>query len=490
MWTLLLQIVYVVAGLMVVIHAFIQLDLLRAVRRTPRHPPVTPIDDTSAPFVLVQLPVYNEPTVVVRLLEAVSGQDYPVDRWRIQVLDDSTDCTPELVAAWIIRSSAPVAVDHLRRDHRLGFKAGALDEGLTQAFRQGLTPDLVAILDADFMPDAGFLRRAAGGFRETDVGVVQGRWGHDNAEESWLTRSQAMMLDAHFSVEQAGRQSIGCFRAFNGSAGLIRVAALESAGGWRPTTITEDLDLSIRLQLQGWRIRFDETLVVPAELPAEVGALRVQQHRWMRGVAQNARTHLMSARTVRGRTRSHLTWQLLESGTFVAMAACLLLAGPMTLAVGRGTAHRLVAANLPLLCGFLAMAPVYFHASINRVPGVAARLWHYAQFVSFSAAQTLPNAVAVCAGWLAGAGEFERTQKSGDGPIVRTRFRIRARTVIESVLAAVVVAGSGFALAMFPSQALFLWPVAGWVLGSACLLFSILRRRVVGTRPAPPIDSD
>ncbi|RME55355.1 MAG: glycosyltransferase, partial [Caldilineae bacterium] len=257
--------------------------------RRPALPPRPPADD-SLPPVTVQLPVYNEQHVVLRLLDACARLDYPRDRLQIQVLDDSTDQTTALVQAraayWRERG---VDVTVLHRADRTGFKAGALAEALPQA-----KGELVAIFDADFQPPAHFLRRIAPLFIEPGaerLGFVQARWGHLNADYSALTRCQALALDGHFAVEQAARQQAGYPFGFNGSAGVWRRACIEdpAVGGWQADTLCEDLDLSYRAQLAGWRPRYLDDLEAPAEIPPQLLAFKRQQFRWAKGSIQTLR---------------------------------------------------------------------------------------------------------------------------------------------------------------------------------------------------------
>ena len=241
--------------------------------------------DQILPLVTVQLPIYNELYVAERIIEAVSKFDYPVDRLQIQVLDDSTDETALIVASAVERVAARgLRIDHVRRAERTGYKAGALAEGMKTA-----DGEYIAIFDADFVPPSDFLRRAIVHFDATDVAFVQARWGHVNRDYSWLTRLQALAIDGHFLVEQAGRGTAGYWFNFNGTAGVWRAEAIADAGGWKADTLTEDLDLSYRAHLRGWTARFVEDIVVPAEIPAQLTGFRRQQHRWARGSIECAR---------------------------------------------------------------------------------------------------------------------------------------------------------------------------------------------------------
>jgi len=237
------------------------------------------------PRVTVQLPLYNEPLVAERLIEAACRLDYPPERLELQVLDDSTDGTSQIVARAVARQRARgIDITHRRRDTRAGFKAGALDAGLAVA-----RGELIAVFDADFVPRPDFLRNLVDRFTDPRVGMVQARWGHLNQEHSALTRVQALLLDGHFVIEHTARHRSGRFFNFNGTAGIWRRAAIEDAGGWQADTLTEDLDLSYRAQLRGWRFVFLPDEVAPAELPVELGAFKSQQHRWAKGSIQTAR---------------------------------------------------------------------------------------------------------------------------------------------------------------------------------------------------------
>ena len=216
-------------------------------------------------------------------LKTVSKFDYPREKLEIQVLDDSTDETVEIVAKWVeYGQQKGLDIQHIRRTDRAGFKAGALQHGLELA-----NGDLVAIFDADFMPQQDFLKKTVAYFQDPEIGVVQTRWGHLNQDYSLLTRVQAFGLDAHFTVEQSGRSQAGSFINFNGTAGVWRKKCIVDAGGWSADTLTEDLDLSYRAQLKGWKFKYLQDVVAPAELPVIMSAIKSQQYRWNKGAAEN-----------------------------------------------------------------------------------------------------------------------------------------------------------------------------------------------------------
>ncbi|MCC7416475.1 MAG: glycosyltransferase family 2 protein [Acidobacteria bacterium] len=246
----------------------------------PPGPPPDPL-----PTVTIQLPLFNEMYVADRLIDAVCRIDYPHDRFEIQVLDDSTDETRSIASLAVQRwAEQGIDIKYIHRRDRRGFKAGALEEGLRAA-----RGEFVGIFDADFIPAPDFLRRLMPHFSDPRVGLVQARWEHINADYSLLTRIQAILLDGHFVLEHGARHRSGRFFNFNGTAGVWRRLAIEEAGGWQHDTLTEDLDLSYRAQLRGWRFVFVPDLVAPAEVPVEMNAFKSQQHRWAKGSIQTCR---------------------------------------------------------------------------------------------------------------------------------------------------------------------------------------------------------
>lgn len=237
------------------------------------------------PAVTVQLPMYNEPKVGRRAINAACRLDYPRHLLQIQVLDDSTDGSAEWNEQRCRRwSRLGVNVQYVRRTNRHGFKAGALEAGLASA-----TGQFIAIFDADFVVPPNFLRRTIHYFTDESVGMVQARWSHLNRNDSLLTRCQAIFLDGHFLIEHTARNRARRWINFNGTAGIWRRRAIESAGGWQHDTLTEDVDLSYRAQLAGWRFVFLPRLACPAELPPEIEAFKSQQHRWTKGSVQTAK---------------------------------------------------------------------------------------------------------------------------------------------------------------------------------------------------------
>ncbi|ACD83577.1 cellulose synthase family protein [Candidatus Methylacidiphilum infernorum] len=242
------------------------------------------------PEVTIQLPIYNEKSVVERLLHAVCKIDYPKNKMEIQIIDDSTDETTAIISKWVCEyQKKGFDIYQLRRGTREGFKAGGLQYGLERS-----KGEFIAIFDADFLPPPSFLKETLPYFRSRDVGMVQARWGYLNRQASLLTRCQALFLDGHFLLEQPVRYKYNLFFNFNGTAGIWRKKCIIDAGGWEGDTLTEDLDLSYRAQFKGWKFVYTPQMVVPSELPSPIVAFRTQQHRWAKGAIQTAKKHLFS----------------------------------------------------------------------------------------------------------------------------------------------------------------------------------------------------
>lgn len=263
------------------IHKYFLLRVYNKYKKQPLSPPPLPAE---WPMVCIQLPVFNEKYVIKRLLKSVISLEYPKEKLHIQILDDSTDATSALIARFteVLRSQG-YFIDHIRRNKRRGFKAGALAYGLERT-----AADYIAIFDADFFPQPDFLKKTIPHLLMEGIGMVQARWGHANRNFSLLTRIQAILLDAHFEIEHLARNRTGRFFNFNGTAGVWRKKAILDAGGWQHDTLTEDLDLSYRAQLAGWKFLYLPDVIAPAELPAEINAYKNQQHRWAKGSVQTA----------------------------------------------------------------------------------------------------------------------------------------------------------------------------------------------------------
>ncbi len=324
--------IYTLALLGIFFYSLAQLNLLfnyLKFRKTKKTGPLWDLKNPAeTPYVTIQLPLYNEAYVVERLLENIALIDYPKDKLEIQVLDDSTDESVHDNATQIAQlQSSGLDIVHIRRSNREGYKAGALKEGL--AIAKG---EFIAIFDADFLPQTDWLQKTVPHFAQAEIGVVQTRWGHLNRDYSILTKIQAFALDAHFTLEQVGRNSKGHFINFNGTAGIWRKDCIIDAGNWEGDTLTEDLDLSYRAQLNGWKFKYLEAVETPAELPMVISAARSQQFRWNKGGAENFRK---SARKVLGakklpfKTKFHGFMHLLNSSMFLFVFTVALLSIPM-----------------------------------------------------------------------------------------------------------------------------------------------------------------
>jgi cellulose synthase/poly-beta-1,6-N-acetylglucosamine synthase-like glycosyltransferase len=285
-------------------------------------------DPNEIPLVTIQLPLYNEKYVVERLLTTIAKLQYPKDKLEIQVLDDSTDDsvieTKKLVEDL---HESGLDIKHITRTNRVGFKAGALKEGLFTA-----KGEFIVIFDADFVPQPEWLYQTIPYFKEASVGVVQTRWGHLNRNYSILTKIQAFALDAHFTLEQVGRNSQSHFINFNGTAGAWRKKCIIDAGNWESDTLTEDLDLSYRAQMKNWKFKYLENIETPAELPVIISAARSQQFRWNKGGAENFRKmnlRVITSQTIPLKTKFHAIVHLLNSSMFLAIFTMAILSIPI-----------------------------------------------------------------------------------------------------------------------------------------------------------------
>jgi len=380
--------------------------------------PKAKLEESEWPRVAVQLPIYNEKFVVNRLLDAIAALDYPKDKLIIQVLDDSTDETTDLVAAKVLTLlNDGFSIQHLHRKDRIGFKAGALKEGLRQ-----LETEFIAIFDADFVPKKSFLKDTMPYFSNSSYGVIQTRWGHLNQGDGFLTQLQAIQLNVHFTVEQYGRYLGSWFLQFNGTAGIWRKQAIEEAGGWEADTLTEDLDLSFRAQLKGWKILYLEQVEAPAELPTDILGLKSQQFRWMKGGAETARKILKTflSSDVAISTKIVGAFHLLASTLFVT----ILLLGISS--VGMLIFWEQIQFSLQyysfFLISFFAILLIYLTVNVFIIKDsgpwavrLVKFLFYFPWFLAMSMGLAFHNAWAVIEGWLGMKSPFIRTPKLGLG---------------------------------------------------------------------------
>lgn len=409
---LILLVVYGLLLAFIFSYSVVQLSLVLAYRRRKRRgAPAAELSPTHLPFVTVQLPVYNERYVVERLIDAVAQLDYPPDRLEIQVLDDGNDASVELAAARIVYWQAKgINIVHIRRPERSGFKAGALAYGTDRA-----TGEFIAVFDADFVPKRDFLRNTLPLFSHERIGMVQTRWGHLNENYSLLTRLQAFGLNAHFTVEQAGRNALKHFINFNGTGGVWRKSCILDAGGWQPDTLTEDLDLSYRAQMKGWEFIFTEAVEAPAELPAEMNAVKSQQFRWTKGAAECAVKHLpdlLRRADIPISTRLHAFFHLMNSSVFVVILLAALLSVPVLWVRVNREQFDLLFNLASLFLVSLAILVVFYRVASKQFGmGLAAFIRDFPLFLSVYMGLSLHNALAVFQAWRRRRTPFIRTPK-------------------------------------------------------------------------------
>jgi cellulose synthase/poly-beta-1,6-N-acetylglucosamine synthase-like glycosyltransferase len=397
------------------------------------------------PFVTIQLPIFNEKYVVERLVDTVTAFDYPMDRMEIHILDDSTDDTLDISRAKKEQyQQLGYNISVITRKKRVGFKAGALKNGMK--FAKG---DFIAIFDADFLPSSSFLKDVLPSFNDKEVGVVQTRWDHINQDYSLLTQLQAFQLNVHFTIEQKGREKADFLLQFNGTAGVWRKETIESAGGWEADTLTEDLDLSYRAQLKGWKIKFLVEVLSPAELPAEIHGLKSQQHRWMKGGAETAKKLLPTiwSSHLPFRQKVHASTHLLSSSVFLFVFILGLFSVPLIFLLNNQSINMSYLSAF--LVGLLSLIFVYYVANVqtawhegSKLKKLVKFLLIFPVFLSLSMGLSLHNSIAVLQGFRGKKSAFIRTPKYGIKSIrdtfTKTKYldsRISGITIAEGLLA-------------------------------------------------------
>lgn len=370
------------------------------------------VPDHALPHVTVQLPLYNEATVVERLLDAAGTIDYPRDRLEIQVLDDSNDETRQIARAKVEQLRARgLDMVYVRRPNRVGYKAGALEYGLHRA-----KGELIAIFDADFVPQPRFLRDVVGHFQNPEVGMVQTRWGHLNRHHSLLTSIQALMLDGHHMVENRARFGSGCYFNFSGTGGIWRRAAIESAGGWQHDTLTEDLDLSYRAQLAGWRFVYRPDVLTPAEVPEDMSAFRAQQFRWAKGTVQTARKLFkrVFGANLRFSQKVEAFFHLTPHFAYPLMLSLSVLLLPALILMPATDVRTMLLIDLPLCVGATGSLATFYavaeHAQGRSLWGAMRRL---PALIALGAGLAPHLTRAVFEALRSMSGEFVRTPKKG-----------------------------------------------------------------------------
>ncbi|TYB78137.1 glycosyltransferase [Bizionia saleffrena] len=421
-------VIYSIALLLIFMYALAQLNLLfnyiSAKKKQTKSPKLNLSNPDEVPFVTIQLPVFNELYVMERLLKNIALIDYPKDKLEIQVLDDSTDETVASTALRIqILKDQGLDISHITRTSRHGFKAGALKEGLTIA-----KGELIAIFDADFLPKKDWLKRTIPYFKDADIGVVQTRWAHLNRNYSILTKIQAFALDAHFTLEQVGRNSKGHFINFNGTAGVWRKTCIIDAGNWEGDTLTEDLDLSYRAQLKNWKFKYLENVETLAELPVVISAARSQQFRWNKGGAENFRKMMwkvLKSKNISSKTKLHGLLHLLNSTMFLNVFIVAVLSIPM-LYIKNEYEHLkpyfyvmsffVVSTIIFFVCYWVMYKNTYGKSFKNFIQYTVL----FFTFFSIAMGFSLHNSIAVIEGHLGKRSDFVRTPKFNISTITET----------------------------------------------------------------------
>ncbi len=415
----LIIVIYTVAIVLIFMYALAQLNLLFNYLTSKNSGDDSEIFDfenpEEVPFVTIQLPVFNEMYVMDRLLDNIALIDYPKDKLEIQVLDDSTDETVKTTFEHVEKlKQTGLDITHICRTDRSGFKAGALKEGLKIA-----KGEYIAIFDADFLPEPNWLKKTIPYFKDEQIGVVQTRWGHINRNYSTLTKIQAFALDAHFTLEQVGRNSKGHFINFNGTAGVWRKTCILDAGNWEGDTLTEDLDLSYRAQLKNWKFKYLEDVETPAELPVVISAARSQQFRWNKGGAENFRKmmwRVLKSKNISPKTKFHGILHLLNSTMFLNVFLVAVLSIPM-LYIKNEYAHLryyfyfmsffVMSTMIFFVCYWMMYKSIYGSGFKNFFSYVRT----FFTFFSIAMGFSLHNSIAVLEGHIGKRSEFVRTPK-------------------------------------------------------------------------------
>ena len=503
---ILIIILYGLALLLLFLYNCGQLSLIIVYLRSERKrraaiASVAPIKPADLPRVTIQLPVYNELYVVERLIDAVAQLKYPREKLDIQVLDDSSDETVDIIAAKVAEYKRQgLAIEHIRRPERTGFKAGALAYGT--AFAKG---EFIAIFDADFVPNPDFLLKTIPHFSDPEVAIVQTRWEHLNQDFSLITQLQAFGLNAHFTIEQSGRYAGGFLANFNGTGGVWRKAAIADAGGWQSDTLTEDLDLSYRAQLRGWKFVYREDIGSPAELPVAMNAMKSQQYRWMKGAAECARklfTQVLRTPGVSLSMKVHAFYHLFSSATFILVLLLGIMSVPLIYIRSRHPEWEwvffiinLFQFNLLILLSFYGIPFLLLKQNENK----AKLAWYFPMYSSLMMGLSLHNTIAVIEGYMGRKTPFVRTPKfnvtaSTDNwdanKYVSRQFGWLA--VAEGILAVYFLGGLALAFYVddFRMFALHIMLMVGFGMVFGYSLVHAGRRRPVGQQVgSPPLQS-
>ncbi|WP_237277162.1 cellulose synthase family protein [Tenacibaculum ovolyticum] len=411
--------IYTISLVLIFMYALAQLNLLfnylKARKQKDNSIKFDLSNPKEVPYITIQLPVFNELYVMDRLLDNIVKLEYPREKLEIQVLDDSTDESVISTNKHIKKlQETGLDITHICRENRQGFKAGALKEGLKIA-----KGEFIAIFDADFLPQEDWLLKTVPYFKDPEIGVIQTRWGHINRNYSTLTKIQAFALDAHFTLEQVGRNSKGHFINFNGTAGLWRKECVYDAGNWEGDTLTEDLDLSYRAQLKNWKFKYLEDVETPAELPVVISAARSQQFRWNKGGAENFQKmakRVVSSKNLSFKSKIHGLLHLLNSSMFLNVFLVGVLSIPM-LYIKNEYAH--LKPYFYMMSFFVISSLIFFicywHMYKRTYGGGVKNFFSYIgvffTFFSIAMGFSLHNSIAVLEGHFGKKSEFVRTPK-------------------------------------------------------------------------------
>jgi cellulose synthase/poly-beta-1,6-N-acetylglucosamine synthase-like glycosyltransferase len=432
------------------------------------------------PSVTIQLPIFNEKYVIHRLLKHVVALDYPKEKLEIQILDDSNDETTEMVAHLVdgyCRDNYDIK--HIKRNTRKGFKAGALQYGLEKA-----RGEYFAIFDADFVPPSNFLKELLPEFDSANVGGVQARWGHLNAKDSFLTKAQSVGLDNHFAMEQRLRYNMNCFINFNGTCGIWYKQAIIDAGGWHDDTLAEDLDLSYRVQLRGWKIKYKENVIVPGEIPDNADSYRIQQNRWAKGTIQVARKLLLrvlkssESALTKYEAFVHLTCHI----NFLAMLGLAIFSLPIVYFKVEG----IVSNSYYIFASFFAVGAlgypftyflsqrVSYHKYYHRIPYIIG-------VIAYSMGLSISNSKAIIEGWFHKKHIFTRTPKTG-GTKNTYRGEFRSLVPIFEIILGIYLS-IGLIYVIINLQIILVPFLFFYSFGFLSLGFSSIKREFLALRP-------
>ena len=428
--------------LFIMLFSLVQLHLAfhyKKARSAGKKNAYTETTDLNFPIVTIQLPLYNEKYVAERLLDSVIAIKWPKESLEIQILDDSTDETSDIIRTKLEEDKFhDFDILHIKRKSRKGFKAGALQLGMKAA-----KGEYIAIFDADFKPHPTFLHDTMKEFENPAIGMVQTKWEHLNKDYSLLTKLQAFGLNGHFRVEQTGRNEAGSFINFNGTAGIWRKECIVEAGGWQSDTLTEDLDLSYRAQMNGWKFKYLEDVPSPAELPVIMSAVKSQQYRWTKGGAETAKKNLGKVfRTkLNFKNKIHAFFHLTNSANFLFLLIASIISIPLLIVKSNNPQFNIYFnAGSIFLIGFIAIS--YFYWIANKKDNSSKEYFKYFPlFIIFSMGFTLNNSLAFIEGLLGIKSSFVRTPKfnivgAGDSlkGNVYLKYKLKWPTLLEGFL--------------------------------------------------------